>query len=223
MDEISRQYEDDYFSWQSKIGKFGGKANSFKFKKYINRRDKVLDFGCGGGYLLSELECDLRVGLDINPVIESPPGVQIYKKYSDLVATFGAGFFDVVISNHALEHIENPAQALKECFEQLRPGGKIVIVVPSETHRIKYKPNDINHHIITFAPINLGNLLAITGFKVVSVRRLFHKWPPKYEKIAKLNWRIFHLTSFIYGAFKWSSIQLVGIGEKTLDAPTHKK
>lgn len=46
-------YNEDYFNWQKNIGLFGGWANSTKFEQYITKEDDVLDFGCGGGYLLA--------------------------------------------------------------------------------------------------------------------------------------------------------------------------
>jgi SAM-dependent methyltransferase len=216
MTKISDQYQANYFDWQSQVGRFGGKANLFKFQKFVKPDHKVLDYGCGGGFLLSELDCSRRVGLDINPIIQAPEGVEIYRQYSTLKNLVGSGFFDVVITNHALEHIENPSQALLECFDLLKPGGKIIVVVPSESHWVRYRTDDINNHIVTFAPINLGNLLALTGFNVLTVKRLFHKWPPKHLVIARLSWSLFHLFSYIYGIFKFKSIQLIAVAQKPL-------
>lgn len=214
MNQITGQYRDEYYSWQRTVGEFGGKANLFKFKDYIRKEDAVLDYGCGGGFLLEQLDCSLKIGLDINPIIEAPAGVQIYKNFEDLVNHLGEKKFDVVISNHALEHMDNPANALSECYQLLKPGGRIVVVVPSETHKIKYRPGDINNHIITFAPMNLGNLLALSGFKVISVKRLFHKWPPRYQTVAKISLHLFQLSSYFYGQMKRNSIQLVAVAEK---------
>ena len=56
-DKVSEHYDDDYFDWQSEAGEFGGWANQTKFIKYISKDDVVLDFGCGGGYLLKNLDC----------------------------------------------------------------------------------------------------------------------------------------------------------------------
>jgi 2-polyprenyl-3-methyl-5-hydroxy-6-metoxy-1,4-benzoquinol methylase len=214
MNQITGQYRDEYYSWQRTVGEFGGKANLFKFRNYIKKEDAVLDYGCGGGFLLEQLDCSLKIGLDINPVIEAPAGVQIYKNCDDLVDFLGEKKFDVVISNHALEHMDSPANALRECYQLLKPGGRIVIVVPSETHKVKYRPNDINNHIITFAPMNLGNLLALSGFKVMRVKRLFHKWPPRYEILARISPHMFHISSYLYGQMKRNSIQLVAVAEK---------
>ena len=51
-----------------KIGKFGAIFNKNKFTPYIKKSDVVLDFGCGGGYLLNNIECAEKYGLEINEV-----------------------------------------------------------------------------------------------------------------------------------------------------------
>ena len=51
---------------QERIGKFGGIINKKKFNKYINKNDSVLDFGCGGGYLLKNIDCLNKHGIEIN-------------------------------------------------------------------------------------------------------------------------------------------------------------
>ena len=62
-------YGNEYFNnYQREIGEFGGKANIFKFKKYISRNHSVLDFGCGGGFLLNNLDCKDKIGIEINPI-----------------------------------------------------------------------------------------------------------------------------------------------------------
>ena len=46
---------------------FGGKANAFKFKRSIKPTDYVIDFGCGGDYLLENLDWIKRMGIKVNP------------------------------------------------------------------------------------------------------------------------------------------------------------
>ncbi len=63
---VSQHYDVDYFAWQKKIGLFGGKANSFKFARTVNKTDTVIDFGCGGGFLLKQLDCAEKIGIEPN-------------------------------------------------------------------------------------------------------------------------------------------------------------
>jgi len=66
-DLISTHYDDKYFDWQASMGEFGGWANQSKFAEYISSNSRVLDFGCGGGFLLRSMKCSKKVGVEINP------------------------------------------------------------------------------------------------------------------------------------------------------------
>jgi len=56
-DLVSTHYDKKYFDWQVSIGEFDGWANLCKFIKYISHDSEVLDFGCGGGFLLKNIKC----------------------------------------------------------------------------------------------------------------------------------------------------------------------
>ena len=66
--KVVSHYQDDYFNkYQRDLGEFGGRANAFMFDQYITPADEVvLDFGCGGGFLLKNLHCSRKVGIEIN-------------------------------------------------------------------------------------------------------------------------------------------------------------
>ena len=86
-EKVSEHYDDDYFDWQSEAGEFGGWANQTKFINYISKDDVVLDFGCGGGYLLKNLDCKKRCGVEINPAAAATArknGVEIYDSVDDI-------------------------------------------------------------------------------------------------------------------------------------------
>ena len=62
-----KNLEKEYFEWQKKIGIFGAKANKIKFHELIHDNLKILDFGCGGGYLLNEFNFKIdKYGVEIN-------------------------------------------------------------------------------------------------------------------------------------------------------------
>jgi len=70
----STHYDQRYFEYQKEGGNFGGHAELFKFQHFIQPTDSVVDFGCGGGFLLAELVCGRRVGVDVNPSAREPGG-----------------------------------------------------------------------------------------------------------------------------------------------------
>lgn len=65
----SPHYNSDYFDWQKTKGGggFGGWAEPHKFFQYISMDAVVIDFGCGGGFLLDRLKCREKIGIEPNP------------------------------------------------------------------------------------------------------------------------------------------------------------
>ena len=184
--QIEAHYDQTYFNWQQDIGAFGGEASAPKFQKYIHDDDVVADFGCGGGYLLANIRCKKRIGIEVNeaahPQIEKN-GCLAFSSAREVSSKFGAEAIDVIISNNALEHVKNPYAELLSLYPLLRKGGKIIFIVPCDKVAFKYKPNDINFHLYSWSPMNLGNLFSAAGFKVLQSQPYFHKWPPFYRKV----------------------------------------
>lgn len=207
-------YAENYFNWQKSIGEFGGWANKKKFAEFISCNDEVLDFGCGGGYLLKNIECKKRIGVEINSTAAETArenGLEVYNFVDDVPDNY----VDIIISNNALEHTHYPLDELKKLYKKLRNNGKIVFVVPCENITYKYRPNDINQHLYSWSPMCIGNLFTLAGFSVIESKPYIHKWPKNYMKIAKFfGWGIFDLICRIYGQIKREWFQVKIIAEK---------
>jgi len=205
---VNNTYDEKYFAWQKKVGEFGGLANLFKFSPHVRRTDTVLDFGCGGGYLLKNLVCARKLGLEINPVAAQRAkenGVECHATLD----TISDASVDVVISNHALEHVPCPLSTLSDLRAKLVPGGRLVIVVPCEATIAPYSAEDINRHLYTWNPQLLGNLANQAGYVVEQVEPLFHKWPRKFFEVQeRFGWNLFHLIARLYGRYKRLDFQV---------------
>lgn len=99
--------------------------------KTFNYPAKVLDIGCGGGYLTNYLA---RKGHIVSGVDLSEKSLAIAKKYDETKSVdyrrasayelpFGEETFDAVSAMDLLEHVENPAQVVKEASRVLKKGG----------------------------------------------------------------------------------------------------
>lgn len=213
-DTVSTHYNKEYFDWQASIGEFGGWANLTKFMDFISIDSKVLDFGCGGGYLLNNINCSMKVGVEVNqPAAEIAMkfGIEVY----DSVAEVPDDYVDVIISNNALEHTLHPLKELRLLHKKLEVNGKIIFVVPCESISRSYKPNDINHHLYSWSPSCIGNLFSEAGYSIIESKPYIHKWPPKYRFIAKVGGRrIFEFGSRIYGQIARDWFQVRVIAEK---------
>jgi SAM-dependent methyltransferase len=176
---MTTHYDEKYFKYQSEIGQFGGWANLTKFSEYVRPDMKVLDFGCGGGYLLANLACKEKLGIEINPVAqETAKGNGV----STIASTAQAenGWADILISNNALEHCPHPLSELQALFPKVAPGGKVVFVVPCEAIRNKYKPGNPNHHLYCWSPMSAANLFMEAGFSIIESKAYIHIWPPRF-------------------------------------------
>lgn len=211
---VSKHYDEKYFNWQSSIGEFGGWANQTKFIDYITSKSDVLDFGCGGGFLLSGLNCGKKVGVEPNisaAETAKSKGIEVFHGVADIPNDY----VDVIISTNALEHTLHPLEELRALYKKLRKGGKIIFVVPCESIKFSWKPNDINHHLYSWSPMCIGNLFTEAGYTVIESKPYINKWPPKYNFIAKFGGRsIFNMVCRIYGRIERSWFQVRVIAEK---------
>ena len=209
---------DLYFQWQSKNGDINGKLNAHKFRNYVRPQDCVLDFGSGGGDTLANLVCRRRIAIDANPIALQAAKVRGLECYAALEMVSDSTV-DVLISNHALEHVPRPIDALSEMRQKLKPNGTLVLVVPIDDWRTQrsFDPADINHHLYTWTPLLLGNILFEAGFDVskTDVRILTHGWFPGYSKIfSHVPWFLFNSLCILFAilARRRQLIAVVNVG-----------
>ncbi len=213
---VNAHYDEAYFAWQRTVGNFGGTANLIKFQDFIRRTDKVIDFGAGGGFLLSKLTCAEKIGVEINPDGRAQ-GEKLGIRMVDSLNAVSDGYADVVVSNHALEHADFPLGHLREILAKLRPGGLAVFVVPCEQAGYRWEANDVNFHIYSWGPMCFGNLFSRAGFEIVESRPFFHKWPPYYQTIQRIfGWRGFHAIARIYAHLARHFIQVRCVARKPI-------
>lgn len=110
----------------------------------IKNRDKILDLGCGEGFLLKKL---IEKGIDVDYV-----GVDINENIKELKfknarfyvwdITKGLNFdtesFDIVFALDVLEHILDFNKLVDEIHRILIPKGKLVVCGPTETLWYKF-------------------------------------------------------------------------------------
>lgn len=89
---------------------------------------RVLDLGCGGGSFDTARRDVHLVRLDIDPPQARRAGMFVAADAARL--PFPSGCFDLVISNHSLEHIAGLEACLSELGRVLRPGGAFYAAAP---------------------------------------------------------------------------------------------
>ncbi|MHB8208586.1 class I SAM-dependent methyltransferase [Mucilaginibacter sp.] len=137
---------------------------------------KILDIGCGNG----ELICSLYnygfknvEGVDkfLPEEIDYGHGVKVRKK--DL-SEFKAQDYDVIMMHHVLEHIEEQADILRECYRLLKAEGTLLIRIPivGDAYKIyaeKWVQLDAPRHFIIHTLKSMDILAKKEGFLIEQV------------------------------------------------------
>jgi ubiquinone/menaquinone biosynthesis C-methylase UbiE len=174
------------------------KRRYLEFLSYLqffpdNRYGRILELGCGVGYQSAFLSnfADEVVATDLpeEDIVTHTPGMlkamELHRQLnihnvklmgcSAESMPFPDDSFDMVYSSHVLEHIPMQAQALREIFRVLKPGGVHFCVVPTSFEKVYSFFNyylylakrSVYHLYMKLMPAK-KNGLTITGSRKVS-------------------------------------------------------
>jgi SAM-dependent methyltransferase len=112
--------------------------------------ERVLDCGCGYGFtlrVLAELTESRLIGLDADPArvaqtrrdLASFPQVTVVQGDARALP-FSDAAFDHAVCSEVLEHVPDAAAVVGELARVLRPGGRLVITVPSAAFPVTWDP-----------------------------------------------------------------------------------
>jgi len=140
------------------IEQYLSKKNELVFEAEIERirkdilllpNQKLLDFGCGVGVLLSQARLKefevygIEANLDALEHIRKNSLFPAFETLEEARDKLGPNSLDVIVTHHVLEHVSNPSSILKGLNELLRRDGLIVIVVPHFNSVVRTLPNEI--------------------------------------------------------------------------------
>ena len=182
-----------------------------KFLPYADGAQTILDFGCGDAAILATLPARRRLAVEPNAASRAAhdrASVESFARLRDLPD----GCADLAISNHALEHCRHPLQELVDIRRTLRADGSFVLIVPVDDWRVqrRYDPHDRHHHLYTWTPRILGNLLAEAGFGVRRVAMVRHAWPPGVYYVSRLPAPLFDIICRLWSRLT-STAELIAV------------
>lgn len=154
-------------------------------------RGDLIDIGCGKKPYAPALRqlVNKHVGVDHEGTFHDKSNIDIFGTAYDI--PLGDALFDSAICTAVLEHLEEPEQALRECFRVLKPGGKAIYSVPFIWH-LHEEPRDF----FRYSKFGLKHLFEKTGFNVIDIVPLSGFW------VTFLQLQIYYFKRFDRGVLK---------------------
>jgi SAM-dependent methyltransferase len=144
---------------------------------------RVLDVGCMYGYLLEEAKARgvkeaTGVELSAGPAkAASANGLDVFCGTIEDFAAKGTGKYDLVVAQHVLEHVPDPASFLRCARDLLTPTGRLCICVPNydararKVFRESWGWYQVPVHLHHFGSRGLASLLEENGFAIEQTER----------------------------------------------------
>lgn len=194
----------------------------------VNSISDVLDVGCGEGIMLNKIHSiNNRValyGIDISPTRISRALANISASLKVCSVTNISGLplkhkYSNVICSEVLEHLPNPELALRNIYDVMLDGGKLIISIPYDEKLSYYRCINCGKitttgHIQSFNENRITGLLASVGFNVEYVKGCKVIPIPIIERyLSYKTWsRILKLLSWYYRNVR--PYYLVAVGSK---------
>lgn len=168
-----------------------GGHSTHDYTRALMRGERVLDLGCGEGYLAAELkEANAALAVTGVDVLESPERRDAMHTYiaadlnepAVLEERIGEERFDSILLLDTLEHLKNPEQLLSATRGWLESDGRVMVSVPNVANihvrlnllfgRFDYQTRGIldRTHLRFFTRKTARKLIAESGFRIVSER-----------------------------------------------------
>jgi SAM-dependent methyltransferase len=102
-------------------------------KPWIPRGGKVLDIGCHEGEFFNYLGDRIGHGVGLDPLAPNRqmPRFRLLSQWFTQSLDFPDRSFDAITLLATLEHIPDKRSLPRECHRLLRPGGRVILTVPS--------------------------------------------------------------------------------------------
>jgi SAM-dependent methyltransferase len=167
----------------------------YMLKDSIKKNDVVLDIGCNTGTGMDILSgfSDHVYGIDVVPELQEILEAKYrenqnihFKIVKEGEIPFADNFFDVIVANNFIEHVQDPVFYLQMFKKLLKPEGKLYLTTVNRAHRLYSWQKPYNpHHFTEYSAKSLSSVLK-TVFDQVSIKGIVKRPPffPDYVAIA---------------------------------------
>lgn len=150
-----------------------------KLRRCLPAHSKILDIGCGDGRFLKlakkRFVCSgIEISEYLAALARQEAGIKVMAG-DFMVTDFGDQKYEGITLVSILEHLDDPAEALKKCLSIMNDGGLLLVKTVNYgclNRMVKgiswtgFRPPD---HVIYFSPSNIKRLLEEIGFTRVKI------------------------------------------------------
>lgn len=137
---------------------------------------RILDVGCGDGLFFDQLSHFGEVqGIEPAEELVTPSGPhRAHIHIGPFDETYRPGEqFSLILMLDVLEHLADPAAALRHAWNLLEPGGTLLVTVPA--FRLLWSNHDVlNRHFTRYTKASFRPLARAAGIELDTERYLFH-------------------------------------------------
>ncbi|MDH7475911.1 MAG: class I SAM-dependent methyltransferase [Microgenomates group bacterium] len=165
---LKKIYQERYddLKWRQKLWQV--LVESF-FQQFINKKDTVVDIGCGYGEFINQIRCRKKLAVDLNTEAKKHLKQEIifYRASSTKMPFLKKNSIDKIFVSNFFEHLTRSdiIATIKEFKRILKKGGQVLILQPN----IRLIPNDYWQFFDHLTPIDdraLEEIFLTFGFKL---------------------------------------------------------
>lgn len=200
LSKNEQTYDAKYWAWQEKMNEFGAAIKGDILRHILQGRrtpnnntttttttvvNNILEFGCSGGYILNGMPAQHRYGVEVNPAARAHAIEKFAANITQVVERIDdidppSLELDVIYTTSVLEHVDCPLCELRKLKAKLKQGGILIVGLRNDgadpLQQLSRQKKDKNHHIYTWNPLLLGNMLLAAGLTPCHVIESVEAW-----------------------------------------------